>query len=232
MRHKGIQHTIEIGERLLVAVPPLVPAIIIKEMNAALEDCKSADALDLRSAENVIVSFAKVLWPYRQAFEEIFKIYQTKMGHPLLKQKISAVLGRKYEQFVESGGNFQELRKGSIFSFFSHQERLELHKIIIDIECDIRNFTRQAVLHSDRSAYEKRILEFQTILDEIEINITGLRELADAEQEHPQLADEIREHVRAFEHGIALFGPSVNYEAVCRAREHFVGRRLDLRMRV
>ena len=232
MSNKGIQHTIEIGERLLTSPPPLVSSDFIKEMDLALGACKSSGESNLRKVEDLIIHFAKALWPYRQAFEEMFKMYRGKMGHPLLKQKMSPILRKKYEQFVESGGDFHELRKGSISSFFNHEERVELHKIVIDIECDIRNFARQAVLHSDRTQYEKKILEFQNILGEIEINIEGLQELADAEEEHPQLAREIREQIRAFEHSIALFGPRVDYEAVCRAREHFAGRRLDLRMRI
>lgn len=52
-----------------------------------------------------------------------------------------------------------------------------------------------------------------------------LEEMADSEQEHPELAAEIRAHARGFEHSISLLGPKLDYEEVCNASDHFEMRR-------
>ena len=56
--------------------------------------------------------------------------------------------------------------------------------------------------------------------------------MADDEQEHPELAAEIRSQIRAFEYGLCLLGPAHHYEAVCQAEEHFIGRKEEKKMMV
>ena len=56
-----------------------------------------------------------------------------------------------------------------------------------------------------------------------------MREMADQEQEHPKLAEEIRDHVRTFELGLAAIGPESSYQELCDNHDHFVGRKQDLK---
>ena len=61
----------------------------------------------------------------------------------------------------------------------------------------------------------------------MERHFTRLREMADSEQEHPDLADEIRAQILSFEHGLSLLGPPHSLEAIEKSEEHFAGRRRE-----
>jgi hypothetical protein len=70
--------------------------------------------------------------------------------------------------------------------------------------------------------------DFKVMLAEIKNNLENLRKLADGEEEHPSLAQEIAAKVREFEYGLCLLGPEINYEAVCKTEEFFRGRKTEL----
>ena len=65
----------------------------------------------------------------------------------------------------------------------------------------------------------------------MENRLNALRLMADMEGEHPELAAEIRDQIRAFEQGFALLGPKVRHDAVCNAEGHFQERKLLKKMR-
>jgi len=67
--------------------------------------------------------------------------------------------------------------------------------------------------------------------NEIEDHLDGLRKMADEEQEHPRLAEEMREQIRGFEYGLCLLGPEQGIESISEAPEYYNGRRLSLRVR-
>jgi hypothetical protein len=48
--------------------------------------------------------------------------------------------------------------------------------------------------------------------------------MADDEQEHPELATEIRQQVLSL-NMVCVLGPPHHYDAICRAHEHYVGRK-------
>ena len=84
----------------------------------------------------------------------------------------------------------------------------------------------QRVVSTDVKQYKEKIKEFQQIFIAMEKQIADLHTMADDEQEHPELAAEIRAHIRGFEEGLSLLGPKIGYEALCGI-DHFEGRRKD-----
>ena len=227
-----INHTVSIFERLYANLPPLVPQAVVEDMGRALEQVKADQELSTEELEDVMIAFGKKVWPYIQAFEEFYQVYESQLGEKLLRQRSSPALQRSYQLFKEMGGTWRDLYAGSMAHVFGHEERTELGQVLVDIKCDIRAFAFQAVTATDRAAYETRIREFARIADDISERLTALEGLAADEQEHPSLAAEIRAQIRAFEYGLAFLGPKVDYQAVCSAPEHFQGRRLELKIRV
>jgi NADH dehydrogenase/NADH:ubiquinone oxidoreductase subunit G len=121
--------------------------------------------------------------------------------------------------------------QGSQHYFFSSEERHELGIALVEVARDVYSHTVQAVLSTEKIQYEKRIQEFTVLLADIEEHLQSLLKTADAEQEHPELAAEIRAQVKSFEYGLALLGPPHAYESMRQAQEHFSGRRAEKYMR-
>lgn len=230
-----VQHTLTIFERTYANLPPLVPEDVAHDMGAAMEQLRANFGLNVAELEDTMIAFGRKVWPYLQAFEELYNVYQSELGEKLFVQKAPASLRKAYTAHCEGGGSWREFYVGNgadgVSGKISSEDRVTMHQLLVDIQCDVRAFAFQAVLQRDRVRYETRIKEFQNILAEMEARLDGLRRLAEDEQEHPQLAAEIREHIRAFEYGLAFLGPKMDYHTVCNAHEHFAGRRALLKGR-
>lgn len=232
MHHPTVKATIEIFERMYRNLPPLVPEQVVADMGVAVDQIRANPDLDVDEIETTMLVFAKKIWAYNQAFQEIVASYDARMGEKLFLQHLTPSLRKKYAAFCEHGHTFADLHSSATINFFFPEDRVELHKILVTISCDVRGLAVQAVLHGEKKKYLDRIQEFEEILYDIDQQLEDLLQLAENEQEHPVLAAEIREHVKGFEHSIALLGPGIDFEAVCNAREHFRGRKQRHKERV
>ncbi len=221
-----IFHTTAIFRQLYEQMPPLVPEDVTRDMKQALEQVEENMHLTQDELEQTMISFAKKVWPYREAFFEFYSIYEGSLGEQILIRKFSYEMKKNYDLFRESGGTFRDLHTGGgVIHIFSSEERTQLCEALIEMRQELLAYTKQKVCTTDRKKYEQRISEFTRILSDIEHQLDQLRERADNEQEHPELASEIREHIRGFEHGLCLLGPRLDYEAVCRSHEFFDSRK-------
>lgn len=215
-----VQHTIDIFNRLYTNLPPLVPDDTRVHMKEALDHLHTNTELSLIETEAIMVNHAKQVWPYVQAFQELSNAYQARMGEQLFMQRATPGLRAAYEQYKTRGHTFAELSRGVGLTDFTSQERLELHHLLVDIACDVRRFAEHAVLHTDRSRYERRISEFKAILALLEKQLSKLRAIVEQEDEHTELKAEINEQIRGFEHSIALLGPRLDYHEVCQVHDY------------
>lgn len=225
MHSKDVQHTLAIFERMHRRMPPLVPEEIIEEFDHVMEHLQSDFNISLEELEETVVVFGKKIWPYWKAFEEVVNMEEGRMGEKFFMGKLSPKLKSRYKEFKEHGGDFRDLYSGEPMRFFESEERNDFCQAFIAVDKDLREHARQAVLSTEKEEYQDLIIEFQEILEDIEKRLDSLRLMADDEQEHPQLAEEVREQIRAFEHGLSLLGPSTKYEEVCNAEDHFNGRK-------
>lgn len=215
-------------ERLYFNLPPLVSEEVRVELEKVLEELARTPR-SISEVEDVIISFQKEIWPYTQAFEEIVQRYVAEMGETLLVRKCSYELRRAYEKYRQKS-SWENLYKGQEITAFTVEERTELHQLLVDIMCDVRDFAKQAALMNDRRVYESRINYYQERFAAIENELARLQQLADSE-ENIDLAREIRQHARDFELSIASLGPAFDFEAMCNAHAHFVGRKKELSAR-
>lgn len=225
MHKKDVKHTIDIFEKMAQNLPPLLPDAIKKEVEHGLEHLQNDASLSLDDVEEVVISLGKKVWPYWKAFDEFIDLYEGKLGEKFLLGKLPLEMKKRYKEFKEYGGGYRDLYSGHPAEFFTYEERLLLCEALVDVDGDIRRHVAQSVLSTNKEKYQDRIVEFQTILDDIEKRLDTLRLMADDEGEHPQIAEEIREQVRAFEQGLCLLAPHTRYEAVCSAEDYFDSRR-------
>jgi hypothetical protein len=226
-----VQHTADIFERLVRNMPPLVPKETQEDARLALEQVKNNVHLDIEELEDTMITFGMKLWPHREAFLEFYRLYEGQIGESFLIAKLPREVKQAYKRFQAEGGTFADLHTGKgPIHLFQSKHRAALCEVLVDVQKEVWDYTRQAVLSKDRVRYTKRIEEFQQIFKDIDRRLEALRDMAEDEQEHPELASEMREHVRGFEHGLCLLGPKLDYEALCNVDEHFQSRKEQRRL--
>lgn len=227
-----VKHTLTIFERLGKQLPPLVPEQIVSDLRHALEQARHNYTLSVEELEEMVLAFGKKLWPYRKAFDEFYDMYEGELGESFLTARMSASLKKRYKEFLSHGGSFRDLHHGRPAQFFAVVERSELCTLLIGTREDVWKHTVQAVTSTQQRRYQDRIVEFHTILEDIDKRLDTLRAMAEDEQEHPELASEMREQIKGFEHGLCLLGPHTGHEAVCYSIPHFHGRKEEKKMKV
>jgi len=227
--HSEIQHTIFVFKHVAANLPPLTPDSVRDEIRHALDHLENDSSVTIESAEEIMIAFGKKIWAYWKAFDEMAAMYSGKLGEKFLLSKLSRSAKTKYQEFINQGGDFSDVYSGRPALFFDDIERVELAQALVEVQNDIRNYVTQAVMTTERNKYQNLIVDFQTILEDIEKRLNTLRQVAEDEQEHPQLAQEIRAQVKNFEYGLCLLGEHTRYEDVLRAEDHFTGRKDDLK---
>ena len=66
------------------------------------------------------------------------------------------------------------------------------------------------------------------LISALEKAAEDMKEMAEKESDHPNLANEIRARVRSFEEGLCLLGAELRHEDVEQAVDFFAGRKQDL----
>lgn len=226
MHHPHTKHTIDIFVRMEQNLPPLVPTEIRSEIVHALEHLNNDYTVSSGEVENMVIALGKKVWPYWKAFNDFFVMQQGKLGEKFLLGKLSSSLKKRYQEFKDRGATYHDLRLGGPLAFFTGEEREILVPLFIEVDQEIRAHAEQAVLTGERRKYEELIVDFQNILDDIEKRLDNLRRLAEDEEEHPQLAEEIRAQVQAFEFGLCLLGPNTSHQQILNVDDYFEERRL------
>ena len=230
MHHPQVKHTIEIFKRMFGSLPPLVPEEVANEMEHSLLHVQSDYLLTPEEMENMVISLGKKIWPYWKAFEEFYALYQGKLGEKFLIGKLSAGLKKHYQMFKEHGATYSDLRMGKAVEFFSLEERLELKEVLVEVDNELRSYVRQQVVGIDRAKYEELIINFQTTFENIEKRLGTLRLMAEDEAEHPQIAAEIREQVKAFEFGLCLLGPHSRLDELVEFEDYYLERKMTKKL--
>jgi len=231
MKHASIQHTLDIFERLYNYVEPILSGELKDEMLEAYEQVRDNHTLSLDELEETMIVFGKKVWPYRKALEEFVGMYEGRLGEELLRNTMTGELRRRYDEFVACGGDLHDVHSGSVAHFFTPDERLELTPMLIQKNASVKDHALQAIRSTDEGEFLGKVKRFAEILGEIEGHLDGLRAMADEEQEHPHLAEEMREQVRAFEYGLCLLGPEQHMRSIAEAPQYYEGRRAELRVR-
>jgi len=223
-----MQSTIQLFKRLYEQLPPLFPEDIADKMRHVLKHLEQDPSVTLADIEKTMIVFGYEVWPYNEAFREFLSLSEGKMGEHFLLPRLSASAQERFREFKIYGGTWSDLHSGRAAEFFSREDLAELCISLIDTKKDLREYVTREVVGLSREKYLRRVEEFKIVLDNIKDKLEDLRRFADEEQDHPQLANEIRERVRVFEHGLCDLAPSCDYNGVCQSMDFFTGRKKDL----
>ncbi len=223
-----MQSTISLFRYLFEHLPPLFPEEDKIKMRHALEHLEKDPTVSLESLEDTMVSFGYLVWPWNQAYQEFLALSEGEVGEHFLLPRLSPGVQDKYTEFRAYGGTLRDLHSGRPAEYFESEERVELCVAMVEMQRDLRQFVDRKVAGMERKKYLQRVEDFKKVLKEIRGKLDEMVVLSEREQDHPNLASEIRARVRSFEHGLCHLAPTPDYEAVCQSVDFFHGRKADL----
>ncbi|MBU0546439.1 hypothetical protein KKA13_04285 [Patescibacteria group bacterium] len=228
-----MKSTLSIFKIFYNKLPPLVPGDILSQMKKALDDLENDESANVEKVENAMVRFGYEVWPWHKAHKEYLVKAEEQMGNHFLWPRLQKTLREKCKKYYDYGMTISDLRSGRpALEYFSSDERVALGAALVGARCDLDNYVDHQISSLEKEKYLQRVDELFCILEEVKQKLDFLRAMADKEYDHPNLADEIRSRVTAFEHGLCWLAPDLDHEAVHNAVDFFKGRRLDLgRMR-
>jgi hypothetical protein len=222
-----MKSTVSLLKRLYENTPPLFPEEIRKELSDALVKIENAET-NLPEIENIMIKFGYEVWPWNEAYKEMYLIAEERMAEHFFVPKLASQTMFQYEKFKNYGGDYKAVHTGKAAQFFSIDERVEISKALVETRKEMKRFVDNEVRGTGRKKYLKGVEEFVKILNEIRSIIGNLKALADKEEEHQILAKEIRSKIRHFEYGLCYLGPKTDIRDVSKSIDFFEGRKEDL----
>lgn len=223
-----MQSTIELFHHLANSLPPVVPSRVARHLAQAIKRAESDPSLTVEHVEDMMIAVGYEVWPYARSYQDFLNLYEAKLGEHFFLPKLSPAVLSRYQEFKLYGGTLRDLHSGRPADFFSSEERGELCAALVDLQQDLRQYVDHQIITTERKIFMTRVQEFSVLLKDIKVRLIELKALAEIEQSHPALADQIRGQVRAFEFGLCNLGPELDYAAVCSAPEYFHGRGREL----
>lgn len=222
-------HTFSLYKRLYESLPPLVPKQIKESMKNILILWENNPEIKIEELENIMIKFGYEVWPYNQAFNEIYKENLIKQGEHFFLSNLSEFVQQKYFDFKSFGGTLEDLVTGSPAEFFDSEQRLELCSSLVNMKIKMKEFTKQEIIAIKQKEYLNQVNIYKKSLKNIQKEIKHLYKLAQNEkQHHPNLSAEISEKAKNLEFGLCLLGPEVNELAVCDLKDFFAERKIHL----
>ncbi|PIZ95429.1 MAG: hypothetical protein COX80_04475 [Candidatus Magasanikbacteria bacterium CG_4_10_14_0_2_um_filter_33_14] len=230
MNDKAVQHTLNIFKQVYRNLPPLVDESVGREMKEKIEEITEDGKVTLEELENFMIFYGKQIWPFVQAFEDIYHVYHEKLSEKIFLAKASKGIIKKYHTIKETGVKFLDIFRGSLHNFFSHEERVELMDLLISLKQDIRKHAAQAVLTHEKGRYEEKVEKYGIMVNDINRVIQDLHKFAN-EADDNDLSLDVRDKVRAIEYSLAFLGPKISYHEILNLPEYYIGKKQEKKMR-
>lgn len=222
------QHTLAIFRHLYENLPPLFPSDTAQEIRDSLESFEQAEDVVLADLEETMIKFGYHVWPYHQAHKEFIARAEIKLGDHFLLPYLSERTQARYNEFKDYGGDWRELYSGRPAGFFNYDERAELSRALVEAKNKLKEYVEGNIKGVSREEYLDRVEKYHQILADMEVELEGLKKLAEQERDHSALAAQISAKVEDIEHSLCLLGKELRYHELYNAKDFFIGRREEL----
>lgn len=219
---------VSIFKHLCENLPPLFPEEIAGEMRHALAHLENDPSVSVRAVENVLVRFGFEVWPWNQAHKEFLHAVEGEMGEHFLLPALSLELQEKYLDYKNYGLGLKDFYSGRVAEYFTPEERMEILPALERMKKCLKEYVRRDIVSLNRRQYLSKVDEFKILLEEIKIRLQSLKDLAEKEENHPSLADEIQSKIRGFEESLCGLGPEIHYGSLNQSFEFFEERKMHL----
>jgi len=224
-----MQSTLQIFKIFYNQLPSLVPGNILDEMEKSLRDLENSQDASLEDVEEIMIKFGYQVWPWHKAHREFLSAAEEKIGDHFVLHKLPSSLQDKYKKYRAYGMSPTDLHSEQVLGeYFDQDERGDLSRAVVDARMELKDFVGRQIVGLDREKFMHRVDELNDLLDDIKIELAALKNMAENETEHENLANEIMSKVKQIEYGLCLLGPELKKEEVEQAAEFFRGRKHEL----
>ncbi len=222
-----MQFTLDLFRQLVENIPPLFPEDLKYQIKKDLKNIQD-NGVNVADLESVMIRFGYDIWPWNQAFKEMLAVTEEKVGEQFLLSSLPINLQEKFFEYRQMGLSLDDFHSGRLANYFDEEQRVILSGALVNMKTQLKEFATREVVGVKKDLYLKKVQEFKDILVEITGSLDRLKNLADKEEGHVNLAAEIRARVESFEHGLCLLAPQFSHDDIKQAHDFFVGRKQEL----
>ncbi len=222
------QSTINIFRLFHRDLPSLFPISRREKIGEVLARLENSPTTGISEIENAMIAFGYEAWPWHKAKRHFWQKAWDKLAEHFFLPKLSPSLRGKYGDFVLCGGTLESVHAGEPADYFNIDERSELSSALSQLEIDLKNYVDTQINGLEKEFFLNLVDEYRVLADKIKDKLAELKIMASQENEHDNLAREIKEKIRLFEHGWCYLAPEPRYHDVVAAVEFFQGRKIDL----
>lgn len=223
MHKPAVKHTLSIFQRMHDSLPPLVPRDVVQELREKLATAYEDHHISLEELEDIMIYVGKKIWPYVQAFEEIYQVYEHKLGERLLEQRASPGIKKKFSLFKQMGGTLKDIFAGKVHEIFEYHERVELTELLVDLKYDVRKHATQAILTHEFKKYIDAVETYGGMIEEINETLENLRRFG-SEIKYRDMSEDIHDKARTIEYSLVFLGPRISMDEIRGVLEYYEGK--------
>lgn len=224
MHHPRVRHTLDICNRVLDYAAHFVSS---EHLGAFRRRCRTLEhkaETTIEEAEAALADFGKEIAARRIAFHERVLEYRERFGERMFHRRLSHTAKAAYQRYHEQGGTFDRVYSGRDAHVFTVEERIEMYRILVELNHDILRHIRQAIVTTDETAFERRVQELERALHKIGESNAHLQELSASEHIHLRYKKEIDAFLEARGHHFGFLGRSIFHRHHVEEHDRIVGR--------
>ena len=223
-------HTLSLLKLSLDRLPPTFPNKRKKHYIQKLEEFQGNSEIDYKAITEVIVEFGKESWPWRKAYEDLYRSFGRSSEEAHLLEKLDQGLRQKYEGFIHEGGKINHLEKARsedelykpapFERYFTPEEKFGIQQALLTARDSARKEIDGLLTTNKAEEYGKAIEEWLGRQQMIEKKIEELRYLSEVSE---KWKSELTDRIRLIEEGWSVVEKGVNEETLDKELEYWRG---------
>lgn len=217
------QFTLDLILKMIERAPVTFPAEKKEEMKKKHAEFLKNKKISCAKIEEMVAKFGREIWPYRKAWEEMYKRY----GHPkegeYFESKLPKPMHDKYFACKVKGGGhcLREYRMcGLMEKCFTPEEKFDLDQAVLFALSQAKADVDKLVLEEKKDEYEKLFEKWSEKQKIMTAKIEELRKLALA---NPKWQAEILDKIKTIEQGWSIIERDITLEEIEKIIDFYQG---------
>ena len=228
--HHPYAYTLSLLRLSLKKLPPTFPEDRKQFYEEKLNEYEDNPDTAYDEITNTIVRFGKESWPWRQAYDDLYKTYGRSSEEAHLLNRLDEGLRQKYELFIHEGGKIdhlsaprseQDLYRSSPFErYFTPEEKFAIQQALLAAKEEARKEIDQLATKAKADDYGQAVDDWLKRQVAINNKVEELRRLADVS---PRWRPELTDRVRLIEEGWSVVEKGIDEPTLDKELEYWKG---------
>ncbi len=222
MNSHPYQFTLNLLRSLIEGAPAAFPHARKNAMAEVYKEFADDLTVSVEKIEETAYQFGKEIWPYREAYQELYDEYGRGAEEVALRDQLPEELKPKYEKFLSEKGNIERVRGQSLGLdlYFTPDEQAEIVRAELVAHDKIHGELERLIATEKQEEYFAALQAWQKKQAQIEEALQKLRGFA---SRSPKWGDEILAKVKTFEQGFGFIERPVTLMDVMGEIEYYEG---------